>query len=413
MSDATIKIGADTSDFRNDVSLAASFADRHLKGMADGVKKHSGAATASASASFSSLQRVAEKSAGMMGGAFGDVADVIFDVAGGISESSSAIGSLGVAAGVGAAGLAAVGIAAVGGASAIHSMIMGAEALQARLGEISGSEPLPPEAAAALDDYRQTALGAEAASSGLQVRLAALAADAFEPAMAAAGGLLGRLDDMLPSADALTGTLDTMTNVGRAGVAVFTLGASEAIAYALGLRDLDEDGRAAAEMLTDLAAAATKARQSTGEAVVAIQKDAMLTATGASDAQIGLVKSTDAVDAAVQAYVDTLDLTVESERALADAAFESGQLRKEQLKAAVDLAEAEKRLAESKRERAEADRESAKATAEDAAALRGMQVELAKLAAEDAADSARIRAQMLAGNDADIAAEASAAALAG
>ncbi len=395
------------SQQREIVEYVISLGDGYARqaGQAADATHRLGSSAGSAEKGLGSLQRVAEKSAGMMGGVFGDVADVLFDVAGGISESGGAIGSLGVAAGIGAAGVAAIGIAALGGASAIHDMVMGAEALQKRLGEISGSEPLPPETTEALDDYRQTALGAEAASADLKVQVAGLAAAAFEPAMAAAAGLLGRLDDLLPSADALTGTLDTMTNVGRAGVAVFTLGASEAVAYALGLRDLEEDGRAAAAALDDLAAAGTRARQSTGEAVTAIQRDAMLSATGASDAQIRLVQSTDAIDAAVQAYVDTLDLAVEADRALADAAFESGQLRKDQLQSALEQAEAEKALAEAKRDGAAADRESAAAAKVRAAAL-------AELDAEASADAARVRAELLAQNDAALAGDAANAALA-
>jgi hypothetical protein len=336
------------------------------------------------SKSLDNLQRVGEKTASMLGGAFGDVGDVVFDM-------GSKLGAIGGPAGIAVAGVAALALGAAGAASAIDDFIASADDGIERLKDISGSKPIPPDTIQALDEYRQASLGAEAAAATLRVEVAGLASAAFAPAANYAAGLGSALVELLPSANAVKDAVADVAHVSRVATGVMTLGASEAVRYALGVDTLTASARDGSSALRDLARdqEALNAHMSAAERVVQIQSDAILAATGASDAQQRLARDTDAIDTATRKYIETLDLEDAAQRALADAAFESAEARKRQLASATAAAEAEKALAEAKKRAAEAERrhaEDAKIVNEGLREQRAAREALAAVVAESAAD---------------------------
>lgn len=200
--------------------------------------------------------------ASMLGGSFGAVGNVVFELGG-------KLGGIAGPAGLATAGIAALVVGTVGMATAIDSFIDSADPAIARLKEIHGSKPIPPETIAALDDYRQVSLGAEAASARLKVQVAGLAADAFEPAMASATGLLMRIDSLAESGGVVSDVLHTATTNIRGLVGVMTGGGSELLRFTLGLdsvigsltgfKTLADEGREGVEGFVDATKKGTEA----------------------------------------------------------------------------------------------------------------------------------------------------------
>lgn len=319
---------------------------------------------------------------------FGGVGNDLLDLAG---SAGGAIGSVGVAAAGAAAGVAVLATATVAGAKAIHEFIASADDAIVRLDDIAGADPIPPETTQALEVYRQASLGAETAAARLQVQVAGLAAAAFEPAASAAGGLLTRMDALVPSVDTVSSSIELMTNVGRAGVAVLTLGVSEAVRWGLALNDLADAAREAADDLEDQArsAEALKSHEAAAKELAKIQTESILKMTGSSDAAIGLAKEIDRLDEVYNAYVKDLNLADEATRLTANAAFESIQVAKAQAVAEHEAAEAKKahtealRIAEKVQRRV---REDAEAVNEGLRAEKSARLALAAVVADATSD---------------------------
>lgn len=147
-------------------------------------------ASKDSSKSIDSFGRSAERVAPMLGGAFGDAADVFFDVAGGLEAFA---GKAGLVAGVaGAAALAASGVAA-----ALHGVAIGGAEAVARLGEIEGSEPIDAAKLQSIDEYKDTTLVLEEAWQQLRVTLAAIAAEDMTNLVLASATVLRALNDMI------------------------------------------------------------------------------------------------------------------------------------------------------------------------------------------------------------------------
>lgn len=320
---------------------------RAQKEAADAAKKHAGEAERAWKDQQTNISKVADKFTGGMAGDFEDLA--------------GAVGSSGAAAALSVAAFAVLAAGVVAGAGKIHEFIGSADQLVDRLEQIEGARGIPQDSIDALDEYRQTSLGAEAASARLQVRVAGLAAAAFEPAMATLTGFLGRLDAVVPSAQAVTEEIDAIQRVARVAMGILTLGVSEVGRYALGLDQLDDEGRAAAEGLRDVAAAAEEANTAlaAGEAFLDMQREAVVVMTGATSAQIAMFKAVEQVDEITRKQLDTLDLSSERYRENADAIFESGEIRKKQIVAEYEEGEAKKQTTEALRRKAEAERRAA------------------------------------------------------
>jgi hypothetical protein len=301
-------------------------------------------------AGIKSAEEAVKKSLTMMGGSFGMLGEVAFELTGKISGAAGAIGAMGAA--------AALSVVAVG-ALAFAGVQLAAAAFEAgeRLEKAGLQAIIPKDAQASLDRYKDGTKGLRDEIDLLTVSMS--------------GDLLTAVGDL---SFALTGALDKLGKLRDAAaekVGGDTGGGSMLRRVALGI------GTLGASEVAGALSGAIQTQIADGERLNEIR---------ATEAQ--LVK----------------DGTAYMER--------EASARESVNQDILDGVDAERKLEEAKRRRAEADRESAKAAAEDAAALRAMQSELAKLAAEDAADSARIRAQMLAWNDAAIAAEATGAGIA-
>lgn len=366
-----ISIQADIRQLREQLATLPGVGDKEARKMVSALERQYKAATKAAQKSAADTERewrrsmdtikgVAEKGAGMLGGVFGDLGDVVLDM-------GSKLGGVAGPAGIAVAGIAGVVMGAAAAATAMDDFVASADPAIARLKEIGGAPPLPPDTIAALDDYRQASLGAEAGVARLRVRLAGMAAGAFEPAAAAAAGFLERLDALLPSAEAVTQATEEIALISRVTLGVFSLGATEAVRWASGIDELAAAGRTASADLEDLAAKADALRshESAAKEVAKIQTEAILKMTGASDAAIALSREVDRLDESYNAYVKDLDLSNEATRAQADAVFESVQIAKAQAVASFEAGEALKAHTAATRAQTEA----ARREAEDAKAV--------------------------------------------
>ncbi len=224
------------------------------------AEKAAAAAASAADKRAGGAIKALEKLGALGGGPLQGVTGGIGDLADMFEGASAAGGGAAIAAGAAAAAFLAIGVAVVGGASAIHGFIGSADPLIARLKEIEGSEGLPPATIEALDEYRQSSLGAEVAASRLHVTVSGLAAGAFEPAMDALGGLLIKVNDFAEgSGGAMVQVLQDISEAGQTMLPVVTLGGSKVASWALGLDDLGSSGRDAARDLRDTAAAGHEA----------------------------------------------------------------------------------------------------------------------------------------------------------
>lgn len=354
--DATKAAEKAAKDAARAVEKAAKDAQRATEKAAAEAKADFNKATAGAAAFASSLGGPFARLGSLANSALKPIADVSIGME---SMGGVALGATAVFAGL------AVGTYAL--ATGLHAFIEGADGAIKRLDAISGTPPLPADSIKSLDRYRQSALGAEAQADRFKVQVAALAAEAFEPAMAALGGLIVEMNKAVPSVQEFGQDVEAVKLVTRSLLATFTLGISEALRFAIGLDDLAAEGRAAAEGLddTDRAATALAAHMSAAEKIVEIQADALLAMTGASDGMQAAFKQTEAIDKATQEYIATLDLAVPAEKALADAAISSGEVRKKQIMDVEAAKEAAKALTKAQQEQTKV--QAALTKAEDAA----------------------------------------------
>ncbi len=244
------------------------------------------------------------------------------------------LGTMGVAAGVAVGAVAALAYGIVQGAQAADAYIDAAGPLIDRLGEISGTEPLPAATIAALDQYKQSSLGLEAATGRLHVVTAGFMAELAGPGLDALVGFANKVAEFAevngPVAIEIFGDMQVVARVFQA---VLSGGGTEILRYATGLDGLAEAGHTAADGLIDSADAAKSVNDalSAGQRIIQIQTEAMLAMTGASDGMIAAQRATDANNESLQAYVDTLDMSVPAQQALADAAAQSVEVRNQQI----------------------------------------------------------------------------------
>lgn len=273
------------------------------------------------------------------------------------------LGSVGVAAGITVGAVAALAYGIVQGAEGVNAYIDAADPLIERLKQISGSKPLPPSAVAALDHYRQSSLGAEAASDRLHVEVAALATEFAGPLLDAFTGFVGELADFAEQdGPTIIAIFDDFAMITRVVQGVLTLGGTELVRYAVGLNGLEAAGHAAAAGLDDTARAAAEAnaRLSAGEKIAGIAAEALLAATGATDAQIAMSKAIDANNDSLNEYIAQLDLSTDAGKAQAEAATTIIEKRNQQIAADERATEADKNAADASAKGAAA---TAKATA--------------------------------------------------
>ncbi len=186
MSDAVIKIGGDLSDLKHEFALATQFANQRVKEMAQEAKRHTSAATTAASSSFASMRGVAERSASIMGGAFGDLGDIVFDLGERATSAGGAIGGIGVTAGAAVVGVAALGYAA-------FQLAGYADEAAKRLEEAGLAAMIPKDAQDSLDRYRD---GTKALRDEADLLTVSLSGDLLDAVGDLSFALTGALDKL-------------------------------------------------------------------------------------------------------------------------------------------------------------------------------------------------------------------------
>ncbi len=344
---------------------AEAEAEKSAKAMAAAAKK----AAEKAEAEWNrGTEAIAKKVAAQFGGVSGDFLDLATD-------ASGAIGTVGVAAAGAAAGVAVLGAAVVAGASAVVNLVGAAEEARERLHAMGVEVPMSGASIDALDQWKTTADAAAVQADMLTVQIGALTASAFLPAAEAALGLASGLGEILPTATQLTGAIENLQTGTRVFGAIVSLGITEVVRYAVGLEDLSEAGREAAEALGMQIEAnkALAAHEPVAKRMLAITEEAALAETGASAARIGLWKATQALDEEYQTYarsLDTLNLSEEERALMLESTSSMIEARKEQLTEEVERAEdaaaATKAASEASKAKAAADKSAAEAARERA-----------------------------------------------
>jgi hypothetical protein len=143
----------------------------------------------------------AERTASLMGGAFGDISDSLFDLGERFGQVSGSMGGLAGAATLTAGGITAVGFAVGFAWNAAREWMEGIPALIADLREWQGIDPITPAKLAALADYDKTAEKLTATTAMLQVEMAARLAPAMTQSSLAAIGLAESLRNVSEAAD--------------------------------------------------------------------------------------------------------------------------------------------------------------------------------------------------------------------
>ncbi len=354
-------------------AMAGAISKQYAKAAAEAEKSAKKIAADSAKAAEKSAQEwsrgtewIAKKIASMTGGVGADLLDLGTDGAG-------AIGAIGVGAAAAAGGVAILSATVVGGATAVVSLVTAAEEARDRLHEMGVEVPMSSASIAALDDWKTMADGASVQTEILTVQVGALVASAFLPAAEAALGLASELGDLLPTVNQLSSGIDTLQSGTRVFGAIVSLGITEVVRYAVGLEDLSEAGREAAEALGMQVEQnkALAAHKPVAEAMLKLTEETAFAETGASKARSALFKQTQEIDATTEKYIEslrTLNVTEDERLAMEEAASSMAEARKEQLTEEVELAEdaaqATKDSAAASKAKAAADKEASEAARE-------------------------------------------------
>jgi hypothetical protein len=210
------------------------------------------------------------KVAGMLGGAFGDVADIVFDVGERLSGATAILGTMGTGAAVAAAGLVAVGVAATQIAAA-------ADAAAKRLVETGHAAQIPAEALASLERYRD-------GTSSLRTETDVLTVSLGSDLAAAVGDVAARFALMLDTIDRGRALLREFTDVVdgyvspvlRGVMAITSGGSSELLRFA---NQWVDTGATAVTEANKIEAAAKTAADAVGQLTevqrqrIAVQKE--------------------------------------------------------------------------------------------------------------------------------------------
>lgn len=204
MSDASVTISADLSEFRHEFAIANQFAEQRLKQTANVADREferlEGAvggrmkgASGHVGANAEKMSSAVERAASLMGGAFGDVADIAIDLGG---KMGGLVGPIGLAAGaVAGLGYAAVQLAGYADEAAKRLEAAGLAAM------------IPPAAQESLDRYRDGTQTLRNEVDLLAVSLGGPLLDAIGNASFALAGLGDGFDRALAPIGAIQGAI--------------------------------------------------------------------------------------------------------------------------------------------------------------------------------------------------------------
>ena len=206
----------------------------------------------------------AKQAATGFGGTIGGVGGQVEAFTRGILSLNKGMGPLAAGAGVAAVGIVGVGFAASAAVSGVLELIDAAGEARERLDEIAGTEPLPAASIAALDEFGQQALGAEAATARLTVILGGVFADAFVGIVPLVSAAADSLSDFFTVVHEIQ---DELFAFARTLTAVFSLGASEAIRFGISLNDVGAEAALTAAGLVDLTKSTEELTETVRESV--------------------------------------------------------------------------------------------------------------------------------------------------
>ena len=191
----------------------------------------------------------AKQAATGFGGTIGGVGGQVEAFTRGIISLHKGMGPLAASAGVAAVGIVGVGFATSAAVSGVLELIDAAGDARERLDEIAGTEPLPAASIAALEEFSQQALGAEAATARLTVILGGVFADAFVDVVPLVSAAADGLSDFFTIVHDIQ---DELFAFARTLTAVFSLGASEAIRFGVSLNDVGAQAALTADGLVEI-----------------------------------------------------------------------------------------------------------------------------------------------------------------
>jgi len=265
MPDIDIGWNVRLDELQNQLKKSSNLSNDEVRRMVNGLqgqfKRATGEATKAAKAaerewaqSMNALQGAAEKTLGMLGGPFGTLGDLAFDLGGKVNGAGGAIGSMGVA----AAG-AAVGVAAF--TVGIIELANKASEATIRLKEQGLAAKIPSEAIISQREYK-TAL------EGLSTQVDIFTAKAGGPALKSVAflsnaltGLLNRVDDLaLPIGGLLTQFVELQRSISESSLmTLITFGGNKLApagitAIADAFSKVAEEGKMAAQVYENAAA---------------------------------------------------------------------------------------------------------------------------------------------------------------
>lgn len=311
---------------------------------------------------------------------------------GDIGDLGAVFGSTGAKAAVAGGLFAAAGVGLMALGSQTHEFIGNADELIKRLDEIEGTEPLPAETLASLDEYRALSLEAEVASDRLKVVVAGLAAEVGGPLLQSFTETLEAMSEfsekhgktMVSTAEWIIWVMEGLETVTMAVPrAIYAVGDSIVDVAARGegvidnMQDFgltllgwstsaDEIAKStpgAAAGLRDMALAAGLLRDAVDGAsdLAALKEKYDAIADGTSAAQLAYRAEVVAIDLATQAQIDAAEAAGTATEEFVDNLRNEADALKGQAKAAADSADAEKRAADAKSKSTVASTEAAKA----------------------------------------------------
>lgn len=291
MSVATVTLTASTADFRREIAEAAARAAQQLREIGDSARRHMGAAFGHVRASAGEMSSAVERAASLMGGAFGDTADIVLDLGG-------KMGGL-----LGPIGLATAGVAGLGYASV---QLAGYADEAARRLEAAGlAAMIPAESQASLDRYREGTAALRTEADLLAVTMGGPLLDAIGDMSLALTGLAEKASDVTTPLGTIRGALaETFgSGAGRVMLAISTGGASElARAFSGAAESAVEAGEAISAARTEEAGAAKAAEEAAKREASARDQ-----ATKATTRQAAAVRSeAQAISAVSDALADEL-----------------------------------------------------------------------------------------------------------
>lgn len=177
MSDAKVTVTADLSDFKHEFALANQFAEARLKETRDATRRHMASAAGHVGASTDAMSGAVERAASLMGGAFGDVADIVLDLGGRMGGLVGPVGAV-------AAGVAGLAYASLQAASY-------ADEAAGRLEDLGLAAQLPADARQSVDDYREATASLRIETDQLAVQMAGPLLDALTNVSNMLTGMIG------------------------------------------------------------------------------------------------------------------------------------------------------------------------------------------------------------------------------